>query len=181
MENKFNIDLFVFDYLAEGAELNAELQKANGGIGMRTDQVLATFASRLKDMARKYEVALYTMTQCNGNLAISEILGAECISGSRATAHKFDIGGIFMPLRPKEEKLIDDLNLTLRKKGFDNIRPTHIFHLYKVRFGQYGANCKVWVNLNLATGRMVDYIVTDCHNKPLKVNTVKLINKDVDN
>lgn len=91
----YGIDYMVYDYLQEGSALNGEMNRNNGGIGLRTDQVLANLSDFLKLMARTYNIPIYTSTQTNAQLGSSEVIGVESISGSRAVANKLDVGGIF--------------------------------------------------------------------------------------
>ena len=183
---KYGIDFLVMDYISDVPSLNAEMVKANGGVGLRTDQVLAGFSSFLKDIARKYNIPVYTMTQTNANLGTEATVGAESISGSRAVANKLDIGGVFLNLRPKEEKAYEEIKTQIVQRGFGHkmCDPTHIYHMYKTRFGSLPQNVKIWVNFNNGTCRMVDCFCTDWQNKLLKVTPVelvKLVNKEVEN
>lgn len=174
---KYNIDFFIMDYISDVPSLNAEMVKANGGVGLRTDQVLAGFSSFLKDTARKYNIPVYTMTQTNANLGTEATIGAESISGSRATANKLDIGGVFLNLRPKEEKAYEEIKAQIVQRGFGHkmVDPTHIYHMYKTRFGSLPQNIKIWVNFNNGTCRMTDCFCTDWQNKLLKVTPVELV------
>ena len=174
---KYNIGILIFDYLQECSALNAEMSKANGGVGIRSDQVLTNLASFLKDTARKYKgLRVYTMSQTNANLGQTEIYGSESIAGSRGVAHKFDVGCVLMPVRQKESAMIEQIQMTqkyreyiksLSKFGIEDIQPTHVYSCYKLRFSKYPQNCKVWVNVDLGTGRMKDCFVTTWDNKLL--------------
>lgn len=174
---KYGIDFLVMDYISDVPSLNAEMVKANGGVGLRTDQVLAGFSSFLKNTARKYNIPVYTMTQTNANLGTEATIGAESISGSRAVANKLDIGGVFLNLRPKEEKAYEEIKTQIVQRGFGHkmCDPTHIYHMYKTRFGSLPQNVKIWVNFDNGTCRMVDCFCTDWQNKLLKVTPVELV------
>lgn len=174
----YGIDFLVYDYIQDGSSLNGEMNRDNGGIGLRTDQVLANLSDFLKLMARTYNIPIYTSTQTNAQLGSNEIIGVESISGSRAVANKLDIGGVFLPLRPKEIKARDIIEGELGERGFGLPHATHCYHMYKVRFGSYPQNIKIWVNLDLGTGRMKDCFCTDWQNKLIKVPKTKLERKD---
>ena len=178
---KYGIDFFIMDYISDVPSLNAEMVKANGGVGLRTDQVLAGFSSFLKDIARKYNIPVYTMTQTNANLGTEATIGAESISGSRAVANKLDIGGVFLNLRPKEEKAYEEIKTQIVQHGFGHkiLDPTHIYHMYKTRFGSLPQNVKIWVNFDNGTCRMVDCFCTDWQNKLLKVTPVELVRASI--
>ena len=63
----YGIDFLAYDYIADGGSINAEMVKANGGVGLITDQVLANLSDFLKLMARTYNIPVYTATQTNAN------------------------------------------------------------------------------------------------------------------
>ena len=168
------IDLLVYDYIQDGGAINAEMVRANGGVGLRTDQVLANLSDFLKLMARTYNIPVYTCTQTNANLGSVEAIGVESIAGSRAVANKLDIGGVFLPLRPKEVKAREIIEQEIGYRGFGLPHATHIYHMYKVRFGSYPQNIKIWVNVDLGTGRLIDCFATDWQNKVIKVPKTEL-------
>ena len=168
------IDLLVYDYIQDGGAINAEMVRANGGVGLRTDQVLANLSDFLKLMARTYNIPVYTCTQTNANLGSVEAIGVESIAGSRAVANKLDIGGVFLPLRPKELKVREIIEQEIGYRGFGLPHASHIYHMYKVRFGSYPQNIKIWVNVDLGTGRMIDCFATDWQNKVIKVPKTEL-------
>ena len=170
----YGIDFLVYDYVSDNGSINAEMVKENGGVGLRTDQVLANLSDFLKLMARTYNIPVYTSTQTNAQLGSVEAIGVESIAGSRAVANKLDIGGVFMPLRPKELKAREILEQEIGYRGFGLPHATHIYHMYKVRFGRYPQNIKIWVNVDLGTGRMIDCFATDWQNQIIKVPRTKL-------
>lgn len=175
---KYGIDLFIMDYIQDVSSLNAEMVKANGGVGLRTDQVLAGLSAFLKEVARKYNIPVYTCTQTNANLGTNEVIGVESIAGSRAVANKLDVGGVFLSLRPKEEKVLQEIEAQLHERGFNKCHPTHIYHMYKTRFGSYPQNIKIWVNFDKGTCRMKDCFCTDWKNKLIAVKPISLIRND---
>lgn len=175
---KYGIDLFIMDYIQDVSSLNAEMVRANGGVGLRTDQVLAGLSAFLKEVARRYNIPVYTCTQTNANLGANETIGVESIAGSRAVANKLDVGGVFLGLRPKEEKALQEIELQLHERGFNKYHPTHIYHMYKTRFGSYPQNIKIWVNFDKGTCRMRDCFCTDWKNQLISVKPVSLIKNE---
>lgn len=165
-----NCQYIVFDYISEQASVNSEIARKNG-VTTRSDMVLSTLASKLKDIAMSYNVAVMTFTQCNANIGVQDILDAGCIAGSRAVQNKADIAGIMMPLRPKEEKILDKL---MEKKGFNHIKPNRIIHLYKVRFSSFEQGIKLWEYVDLGTGRVIDCFTTTKENLPINIDGIEL-------
>lgn len=155
----YNVGFVVFDYISEQASVSSDIAKQNG-VATRSDQVIATIASKLKDVAVSMNVAMMTFTQTNANLNTQEILDAGCISGSRAVQNKADVAGVIAPLRVKEKEVCD---MIMEGQDYE-VRPNRILHLYKVRFGSEEKDIKIWFNLNLSTGETIDCWVTDKFN-----------------
>ena len=45
-------------------------------------------------------------------------------------------------------------------------KPTHIIDIYKMRRGRY-KNVRIWINLDLGTGRRNDLFMTTADNQPI--------------
>lgn len=168
-----DVGYVVFDYISEQASVSSDIAKSYG-VSTRSDQVLATIASKLKDIAVESNVAIMTFTQTNANLNTLDILDAGCVAGSRAVQNKADVAGVITPLRPKEKEVCD---MIMEGQGY-TVRPNRILHLYKVRFGSEEANIKIWFNLNLGTGQVVDCWVTDKFNNMYTCDKTKLVYKE---
>lgn len=166
-----NVGYVVFDYISEQASVSSDIAKSNG-VATRSDQVLSTISRKLKDVAVENNVAIMTFTQVNANAGVQDILDAGCIAGSRAVQDKADVGAIIMPLRKKEQEVCD----MIMDSQFPDvkIKPNRIAHLYKMRFTSEEQGIKVWFNLNLSTGRVVDFWVTDKFDKPYEITKTKL-------
>lgn len=170
-----HINIVVFDYLSEQANLSREIAKSNGGVSTRSDQVLSSLSSGLKDLAIKYDLAMLTFTQTNANLDMQDILDAGCISGARAIQNKLDVGVIIAPLKQKEKKVADEYIDIKSSRGFGNgNKPNRIIHCYKIRFGSEAQHLKIWGYLNLGTGEWTDCFVTDAINQPYKMDKTQL-------
>lgn len=164
-----HIEYFCMDYISEQASVNSEVAK-NNGVTTRSDMTLAAMASKLKDIANKYNIAVLTFTQTNANVEVQEIINAGCIAGSRAVQNKADVAGVMMPLRKKEYELSKTYLAGIEKKGFyDRPKPNRIIHLYKLRFSSEEQGIKLWMNVNLGTGEVKDCWVTDKNNRPYKM------------
>lgn len=48
-------------------------------------------------------------------------------------------------------------------------KPTHILDIYKMRQGRY-KNVRIWINLDLGTGRRKDLFITSADNQPLELS-----------
>lgn len=167
-----NVQFVVFDYLSEQASASLDLVKKSG-TSQRTDQILAQIASKLKDIAVIYNVAVLTSTQVNYTIHSAKILDAGVIASSRSVQNKLDCGVVMHELRKDEQDfvaLIEESN----KYGVNKYhKPNRIFHIYKARFGSYEPNLKVYIHLDLSTGRVEDFFVTDKDNKFYDIRRLK--------
>lgn len=169
------IDIFGWDYIQECSALNGELVKNNGGVAIRTDQILQTLASRLKDLARNLNIHIYSSTQCNANVSTSVYMDASVISGSRSLANKCDIGCVVLQPTKKELELVKPI---LDKRGFgEKQNPTHVCHVYKSRFSSHPMNLKIFWHIDMGTGRLTDLVTTNFDGFPYKFNNKVKIQK----
>lgn len=166
-----NLGLVVFDYISAGSAVNSEMAKSNK-VSMREDMTLSAISSALKEMARKYDVAVLTFTQVNANIHTQDVLDAGCIAGSRAVQNKADVAMIVHEVRGKEKPFID-LYLSNEFK-LQGLTPNRICHCYKVRFGSHEQGIKVWGYLNLGTGEWTDMFVTNKYNEPISIDKMRL-------
>lgn len=62
---------------------------------------------------------------------------------------------------------------TLNPEFIENnqLRPTHIIDIYKMRRGRY-KNVRIWLNLHLGTGYRKDLFMTSADNTPINTNLV---------
>lgn len=156
-----------FDYIWDNSEFGTEYKQTTS-IPIREDKVLFQIATILKSLSEEFSIGTLTGTQLNGNEQANELLDERCIYGSKQIKTKLDDGTILTFLRPKEMELVDTL---LQRKGLQTKkRPTHILHNFKTRFSRYGQNVKIWVNVDLGTGRMYDCFCTDQFNQPINVD-----------
>lgn len=164
-----NVGYVVFDYLQDNGIIGKEMRKTHEVVAR--DTIILNMAESLKTWARMYNVGIYTSTQLNGNEKTQDIIDEGCLSGGKALKNKLDAGNIIMYPRKKELMVYDKIDKT---RGFGNqkITPNLISHNYKVRFGKYGTNIKIYQYADLGTGRIKDLCCTNVLNQPLNVETV---------
>lgn len=166
------IGYVVFDYVSQTSTVANDIAKKNG-IATRSDQVLSDIVSNLKEIAIENNVAVLTFCQSKININNQEILDANYLVGSRAMQDKLDVGGIIVPLR-REEKEICNMLIESHPE-FKDLSPNRIIHLFKVRFGSEIQNLKIWINLDLSTGKVVDMFCTDPENKLYSLTKLHLV------
>ena len=159
-----------YDYIVESSSVSSDLAKKNG-VSTRSDQVLSGIASKLKDLAVEYNIAVLTFTQVNANAMTQEIMDSGVAAGSRAIQNKADVAGVIMPLRRKEQEIAD----MMMEKYPNNPKPTRVLHLYKMRFSQVEQGIKIYFNLDLNTGRTKDCFVTTKFDNPYQLQRTRLV------
>ena len=159
-----------YDYIVESSSVSSDLAKKNG-VSTRSDQVLSGIASKLKDLAVEYNIAVLTFTQVNANAMTQEIMDSGVAAGSRAIQNKADVAGVIMPLRRKEQEIAD----MMMEKYPDKVKPNRVLHLYKMRFSQVEQGIKIYFNLDLNTGRTKDCFVTTKFDNPYQLTKTRLV------
>ena len=169
------------DYIWNNFYIGAELKKMSG-TAIREDMALLKFADTLKLTAERYNVAIATMIQLNGNEKESAIVDESCLFGSKSIKTKLDNGSIYMEPRPKElkqvEKLIDKWNKEHNTVAFGGrIEPNAVSHCFKTRYSRYGRNIKVWHLVDNGIGKMTDMFATTWDNKPIDIPSLYIKTK----
>ena len=70
-KTEYNIGLVVIDYLELTSALTSEFTQTTRGMGVREDQVLLNLSTNIKNMAKRYDIAMVGFTQTT-DLARSE-------------------------------------------------------------------------------------------------------------
>lgn len=169
-----NVGYVVFDYISEAASASSDIAKQNG-VQTRSDQVLSAIASKLKDIAVEYNVAIMSFTQVNANINNQEVMDAGVIAGSRAVQNKCDVAAVIAPLRAKEKEIC---KMMMESHFPDSIiQPNRVVHLYKMRFSSEDIGIKIYFYLNLNNGHVKDFFVTDRWDNLYTMDKTKLIYK----
>lgn len=163
-----NVGYVIVDYLQDNGIIGKEMRKTHEVIAR--DTIILNMAESLKTWARMYDVGIYTSTQLNGNEKTQEIIDESCLSGGKAVKNKVDAGNIIMYPRKKELAVFEKID---NRIGFGNVKPNIVSHNYKVRFGKYGSNIKIYQYADLGTGRIIDLCCTNVLNQPINIETVK--------
>lgn len=165
-----NVGYVCYDYIVESSSVSSDIAKKNG-VATRSDQVLSGIASKLKDLAVEYNIAMLTFTQVNGNAMTQEILDSGVAAGSRAIQNKADVAGVIMPLRKKEQEIAD----MVCENNPNMIKPNRCLSVYKMRFSSEEQGIKIYFRLDLNTGRTEDCFVTSKYDQPYQMSKTKLV------
>ena len=161
-----------FDYIHTTASMMSQFTKN----GLREDVVLMLMANQLKQIAKDYNVFVFSATQVNASAMIDDgsFKNESCIRGSKAVADKADMGCVMTAISEKVWNIIlPDLRVAAREGLVDpsmiedrTMRPTHVLDIYKMRRGRY-KNVRIWTNVHLGTGYRKDLFITSADNRPI--------------
>lgn len=165
-----NVGYVCYDYIVESSSVSSDIAKKNG-VATRSDQVLSGIASKLKDLAVEYNIAMLTFTQVNGNAMTQEILDSGVAAGSRAIQNKADVAGVIMPLRKKEQEIAD----MVCENNPNMTKPNRVCSCYKMRFSSVEQGIKIYFHLDLNTGRTKDCFVTSKFDNPIQLTKTRLV------
>lgn len=165
-----NVGYVCYDYIVESSSVSSDIAKKNG-VATRSDQVLSGIASKLKDLAVEYNIAMLTFTQVNGNAMTQEILDSGVAAGSRAIQNKADVAGVIMPLRKKEQEIAD----MVCENNPNMIKPNRVCSCYKMRFSSVEQGIKIYFHLDLNTGRTKDCFATSKFDNPIQLTKTRLV------
>jgi len=161
------VNYIFYDYLSTTIKIMAEGARKTKMTGLREDQILLTFVTELKDLAKKLQLCIFTATQLSGNWKTQEA-DAQLLRGAKALSDKPDGCSILLPIRESDKEIID----TYTSKGF-NLIPTHVIHVFKVRRSHYN-NLKLYVYFDRATCRLVDCFAADSNGNLLAIEDTNI-------
>lgn len=161
-----------FDYIHSTASMMNQFVRNN----LREDTILMMMANQLKQIAKDYNVFIFSATQVNAGAMLDdgEFKNETCIRGAKSIADKCDVGYIMTRVNDKMwNSLVPQFraaihNGLLNEKVLQDeaYKPTHIIDIYKMRRGRY-KNVRIWINLDLGTGRRNDLFMTTADNQPV--------------
>ena len=161
-----------FDYIHSTASMISQFAHNN----LREDVVLMLLANELKQLAKDYHLFIFSATQVNMNAMDDDgsFKNEMSIRASKAIVDKADMGYVMTKIGPKTWNSLVPTLKTAARQGLipaeyiddETQQPTHILDIYKMRRGRY-KNVRIWINLNLGTGRRKDLFITTADNQPL--------------
>lgn len=167
-----NIKYCFFDYIHTTSSLISAFSKNN----LREDVVLMMLANQLKQLAKDYNIFIFSATQVNASAMMDDgqFKNEATIRGSKAVADKADMAYVMTRVSEKTWNTIAaNLKQYVREGVIDsniltdsNYRPTHILDIYKMRRGRY-KNVRIWIKLDLGNGQRQDLFMTTADNQPI--------------
>lgn len=159
-----------FDYIHTTSSLFAQFSKNN----VREDVILMMLANQLKQLAKNYNIFIFSATQVNA-LAMGDdemkFKDEKSIRGSKAVADKCDVGCVMTRVSEVGwNTVLPTFKAAIRAGTINqdilNTKPTHVIDIYKMRRGRYKM-IRIWTFIHLGTGARKDLFVTTADNQPL--------------
>lgn len=172
------IQYVFFDYIHSTPALLAEFASAK----VREDVALMMMANQLKQLAKDYNLFIFSATQVNSEGMSGDNTGFKnetCIRGSKAVADKVDVGYVMTKVSEKELQELRQKLINYRDPEtgdpyeIPNIKPNMVLDIYKNRRGQYKM-VRIWIALNLGTGERQDLYMTYADNTPISRKNCKI-------
>lgn len=163
-----------FDYIQMTPRLAKGVQESYG-LGLREDQILLNFLTKLKALAEKYNVYISTATQLNRNSDDRSKRNASAITGGSAVIFKGDIGIQVYNLDKNDLLEVQALSQQV------GIEPNCVHVVYKNRSGV--SQILIYTYLDKSNVREKIAFITDSNYRPiLNIQPIDIVFKgDTDN
>lgn len=152
------IEYVEFDYIHTSLKLLTSLAEA-GVKNLREDQVILLMGIALKNICNKYDIHTESSTQLNDKQNENNNMDQSWIRGSKALADKIDGGYIMLPMREKDQKIVDTILASGAVNTF-GMQPNISLNVYKNRGGRHKM-IRVWGYFNAGTLRFYDLFTTN--------------------
>jgi replicative DNA helicase len=144
------------DYIATSMKMMEELKRNVGSMVAREDQALFLLATKIKDIAQKYGVFIYSSTQLSNNFKGERILDQGMLAGAKAIANRVDVGEIMVDMTPQDLEEIKPLLDANPGLGTPNVKMS----IYKNRRGKFN-RIILWMKADKSTCRYETIFATD--------------------
>ena len=155
-----NSKYIFFDYLQITSKLSKTVQE-EFGLGLREDQILWNFTTRLKNMATRYNIYISTATQLNRNSSDRSLRDASSLKGGSSSVDKADFAIQMYKVQEEDLKNIKPF----LDRGFDKPNFQHV--IYKNRSGMN--NLIIWSQLDQSNMQERTLFVTDSNFNPVNI------------
>ena len=162
-----NVDYVFYDYVFTSPALLSQFSSAK----VREDVALGLLSNQLKQLAKDYNIFVFSSTQVNAKAKEEEEFKDEsCIRGARSVADKIDAGAVITRVSEKDlNRLMADARKDGQAISLQKKIPTHMFDIYKMRRGKY-KNIRIWSSIDLGTGEREDLFITTIDGDLVKMN-----------
>lgn len=155
-----NVKFVWFDYLQNVPKLSRSIQE-EFGLGLREDQIMLNFSTKLKNIAVKYNIFLATATQLNRTSSDRGLRDASSVRGGNSQIDKSDHAIQMYKVQEEDLKNIKPF----LERGFDKPNFQHV--IYKNRSGLN--NLIIWSQLDQSNMSERVLFVTDTNYNPVNI------------
>lgn len=152
---EFQTQYIFFDYIHSSAKILTEIGGKTGVKALREDNILFLFASKLKEIAVKYNVCVVSSTQLNTDYQTSETPDQNLLRGSKAIADRIDWGGILLETTSDDR---EKLSVFCKKNNLQ--MPNVKMSVYKSRANKW-KGIYLWMIAEKGVCSYKTYFVTD--------------------
>lgn len=172
------IQYIFYDYIHSSPSLLNQFAAAR----VREDVALMLMSNQLKQLAKDYNLFVFSATQVNADGMSNDTTGFKnevCIRGAKSIVDKADVGYIMARVNEKELQELYQKILNYRDPETGDaiempvLKPNFVFDIYKNRRGQY-KNVRIWSNIDLGTGERTDLFFTYADNTPIPANVMSM-------
>lgn len=159
-----HVTMVFFDYIMTSMKILEEITRKSGGIKIREDNVLVLLATKLKDLANKYNVFIMTATQLSGDFRNESMPDQTMLRGAKGIADKADAGMILLDTTQKDK---DALEAYCMQNGL--VMPNVKLSVYKNRRGSFTRGY-LWMQADKGTCRYNPVFATSWDYEPIEIN-----------
>lgn len=161
-----NIEYVYFDYIKSTVEMLSELANKSCIAGLKEYNVLYMFAEKLKRLANKLDIGIYTATQLNAEIyEAKDDYNERLLRGAKAIADAIDVGIIIRELNK------NDINLLEGKLDIMDI-PNLCLNIYKNRRGR--KDISIYVKADHGICHYEEILILDANGKVKKIPDVEI-------
>lgn len=146
---QYGIEYVFFDYIKTTVEMLSDISSRAKVANLRSDNVLYIFAEKLKRLAVKLDIGIYTATQLNAEAYNTKEYDERLLRGAKAIADAVDVGMIISELRQKDVEALEGIIDTL-------YIPDLCLHIYKNRRGR--KNIKIYLQSNHGICKYIEVV-----------------------
>ena len=172
---KHNIGIVTIDYLEGTSGILSEYSQIARGMAIREDQILLNLSKNIKEMAKRFDVAIIGYTQTNNEARRDyTIRDSGAVKGSTSITNKADLGVTVFPPTKKELEMVEPI-IVKNANGVITKRntPNTIMTVYKNRGGQY-KEVKIWAYCDLGTMEFIDLFCTNTNYEPINIDKTEI-------
>lgn len=157
------------DYILLTTNLVMEARKYSDGMWTREDQLFLFISKSFKErLANGLNIYVSSSTQLNRSYNDKTAEKNEgMIRGSFALCDKVDVGSLVLKIEKQELEFIEQI----LKKGWNNVVPTHVEHIFKNRGGKYD-KIRIFRTVNLGNMLLEDLFCTNWDYELLDIEQV---------